>query len=71
MKIVNFKVEAKTTMQSSERETRIQRATLVCMLPLSFSVFLSSQSSLLQSDILCHHQPCYTTFQDPLFPVLS
>lgn len=71
MKIVNLKVEVKTPMQSSERETRIQRAALVCMPPLSFAVFLSSQSSLLQSDLLCHHQPCYTIFQDPLFPVLS
>lgn len=72
MKIVDSEVAVKTPMQSSEKETRIQRAALVCMPPLSSSsVFLSSQSSPLQSDLLCHHQLCYIIFQDPLFPVSS
>lgn len=43
MKILNSDAAVKTPMQSGERETRIQRVALVCMLPLSFSVFLSFQ----------------------------
>lgn len=40
MKAMKYKVEVKTSMQSSERETRMLRAILVCMifLTLSFSV---------------------------------
>lgn len=55
-------------MQSSERQTRIQRVALVCMLPLSFSAFLCSQSSLMQSDLLCHHQPRNIILQDSFIP---
>lgn len=50
-------------MQSSERETRIQRAALVCMPPLSFSVFLSFPEfsaavwSSVPSPALLHHLP--------------
>lgn len=66
MKAMKYKVEVKTSMQSSERENA---EGYISMHAFPHSVLLSSQSSPLQSDLLCHCQPYYIIFQDPLFPV--